>query len=233
MASSSEIFGNIIYAFLAALSVLSFVIILYKIWLTKVLDRLSDQVERSYKDHQHTILSIELKSSDRQTGVVNPLLTIFNLIKINAINLLKKNKQLLNPQHPAANFLSSTDIEQLGTQTEMYIFSQKKSLEKYLFVLSTTFSLAPLLGLLGTVWGISATFSQLQNAGNALSNDAVLTALAMALGTTIWGILTAIPSLIGYNYLKHRIEDYTLRMDQFSTDMLLNIEMQYRAVDVK
>ena len=132
-----------------------------------------------------------------------------------------------------AVFLSSTDIEQLGSQVDMKIYLEKKKLQKYLFVLSVIFSLAPLLGLLGTVWGISVTFNQMPQSAGALSNEAVLSGLAMALGTTVVGILVAIPALVFYYYLKNRIEDYTDKMDLFSSELLQSIEMQYRAVDVK
>ena len=170
---------------------------------------------------------------DNQVGVANPFLSLYKVFKNQVIDLLKKNKELSAFAPTKAVFLSSTDIEQLGSQVDMTIYLEKKKLEKYLFVLSTIFSLAPLLGLLGTVWGISATFNQLPNSGNALSNEAVLSGLAMALGTTVLGILVAVPALIFYHYLKHRIEDYTDKMDQFSSELLQSIEMQYRAVDVK
>jgi len=228
----SDFLGKLIFLSLGALSVLSWVIIVYKLWLATIVDRTALHIHQFFKKHARTPLNVDFNHFDNQTGVHNPFLSLYKVLKMQVVDLLKKNKELTGMSGAKAVFLSSTDIEQIGSQVDMTIYIEKKRLEKYLFVLSTIFSLAPLLGLLGTVWGISITFNQLPNSSNALSNDAVLSGLAMALGTTFFGILVAIPALIFYHYLKHRIEDYTDRMDLFSSDILHSVEMQYRVVDV-
>lgn len=226
----SDFLGKIIFLSLGGLSVLSWVIIFYKLWLSTTVDRMAGEIHHFFKKHQRAPLNIDFNHLDNQTGIPNPSLSLYKGLKTQVVDLLKKNKELTNSAK--AVFLSSTDIEQLASQVDMTIYTEKKKLEKYLFVLSTIFSLAPLLGLLGTVWGISVTFNQLPHSANALSNEAVLSGLAMALGTTVLGIFVAIPALIFYHYLKHRIEDYTDRMDRFSSEILQSVEMQYRAVDI-
>ena len=64
------------------------------------------------------------------------------------------------------------------------------------------------MGLLGTVWGILVTFSGLQSNGLSSANSSVLSGLSMALGTTVFGLVVAIPALVGYNYLKSIIGDF-------------------------
>lgn len=228
----SDFLGKVIFLSLGALSILSWVIILYKLWLVKGVEGAAEKVNRVVKKNARAPLNLDLKHFNDQGGVPNPFLALYKVLKIQVLDLLTKNKELLAKRENQAVFLSSTDIEQLGSQVDMVAYTEKKKLEKYLFVLSIIFSLAPLLGLLGTVWGISVTFNQLPHSANALSNEAVLSGLAMALGTTVLGIFVAIPALIFYFYLKHRLEDYADRMDRFSSEMLYKIEMQYRAVDV-
>src|SRR4029078_12125978 len=109
---------------------------------------------------------------------------------------------------------------------------QVKHLEKNLYILSTTVSLAPFLGLLGTVWGILTTFSEMQSKTAGSTHQMVLGGLSLALATTVLGLLDAIPALIGYNYLKNTIRDLEVDMEGFSTEILASVELQYRQVDI-
>jgi biopolymer transport protein TolQ len=81
----------------------------------------------------------------------------------------------------------------------------------------TALSAAPLLGLLGTVWGLLDAFSTMT------STDATLAALApgvtTALVTTVLGLLVAVPSLLGYNGLVNRIRGMVVRLDNFASEL--------------
>ncbi len=230
----SDFFGKIIFLSLLGLSILSWILIFYKVWLARLVERVSENIDQYFKKQKRNPLALDFNRFDSTLEAFNPFLSLYKKVQQGALELLKKNKELARTNSgSSAVFLSSTDIEQLAMHVDMTITKERKKLEKYLFILSTIFSLAPLLGLLGTVWGISVTFNQMPQSKNALSNDAVLSGLAMALGTTVFGIVVAIPALIGYNYLKHRFEDYAQQMDHFSSEILLSVEMQYRAVDVQ
>ena len=100
-------------------------------------------------------------------------------------------------------YLSKGDIDLIESGIDGIILEQSKYLEKNLFILSTIITLAPFLGLLGTVWGILITFSNL-HAGISSVNTAVLWGISMALATTVFGLVVAIPALIAYNYLKNK-----------------------------
>jgi biopolymer transport protein ExbB/TolQ len=82
---------------------------------------------------------------------------------------------------------------------------------------ATALSAAPLLGLLGTVWGLLDAFSTMTN------TDATLAALApgvtTALVTTVLGLLVACPSLLGYNGLVNRIRGMVVRLDNFASEL--------------
>ena len=126
--------------------------------------------------------------------------------------------------------LSSSDIDLLTTNIFTTIDSQVRKLEKNLFLLPTIVTLAPFLGLLGTVWGILVTFSELQMHSGA--NNAILGGLSMALATTVFGLVVAIPTLIAHNYIKNNIRQYETDMEHFSHLVLAAIEIQYRKVDL-
>ena len=71
--------------------------------------------------------------------------------------------------------------------------------DRYLTFLATSSNLAPFFGLLGTVWGIMIAFFQIGHHGSA-DLTVVAPGIAMALITTVAGLVVAIPASAGYNY---------------------------------
>jgi biopolymer transport protein TolQ len=89
-----------------------------------------------------------------------------------------------------------------------------RKLDKGLIYLAISSSVAPFLGLLGTVWGIMNAFYQIGNQGSA-SLPVVAPGIAEALITTIIGLAVAIPAVLFYNYFVHRVELIENEMDEF------------------
>lgn len=85
-------------------------------------------------------------------------------------------------------------------------------MERHLIFLSTTASVAPFLGLLGTVWGIMSSFLSMGVQGTA-SIEVVGPGIAEALVTTIAGLATAIPALVGYNVLVRNVHRKETRVE--------------------
>jgi len=95
--------------------------------------------------------------------------------------------------------------------------------ESYLIFLSTTATVSPFLGLLGTVWGIMSSFLSMGARGSA-NLYVVGPGIADALITTVFGLGAAIPAVIGYNYIvrviKRREEKVGLFAVRFRTRLL-------------
>jgi len=86
-------------------------------------------------------------------------------------------------------------------------------LERYLNPLGTIAAISPLLGLLGTVIGMVKVFAAITAHG--VGNPGVLAGgISEALITTAAGLTVAIPSLIGYRYLRGRIDSLVVRMEK-------------------
>ena len=98
-------------------------------------------------------------------------------------------------------------------------------MERYLNSLGTIASAAPLLGLLGTVIGMIEIFgSQAPTGGN---NPALLAhGISVALYTTAFGLIIAIPSLMLYRYFRGRVDEYTLEME-LATDRMVPHLMRF------
>ena len=77
-------------------------------------------------------------------------------------------------------------------------------LERNLNVLGTMAVTAPLVGLLGTVWGIMRAFHDMALVGSA-APTVVAGGIAEALITTAVGLVVAVPSLIAYNHFVRRM----------------------------
>jgi biopolymer transport protein TolQ len=88
---------------------------------------------------------------------------------------------------------------------ESEISSRMRTLDSGLSMLAIISSVAPFLGLLGTVWGIMDAFFEIGNQGNA-SLPVVAPGIAEALITTIIGLVVAIPAVFFYNHFVHSVE---------------------------
>ena len=96
-------------------------------------------------------------------------------------------------------------------------------LENRLPWLATTASVTPFIGLFGTVWGIIDAFHGLGTAG-AATLRAVAPGISEALVTTAAGLFAAIPALIAYNLFTQHIREFGARMDDFSLELLNEVE---------
>lgn len=86
-------------------------------------------------------------------------------------------------------------------------------LEKNLVILATISSVATLLGLLGTVFGMIRAFSAIATAG-APDAVALSTGISEALINTALGIATSALAIIGYNYFTTKIDGMTYGIDE-------------------
>jgi len=82
-------------------------------------------------------------------------------------------------------------------------------------VLATIGSVAPFVGLFGTVWGIMRSFSDIAGANNT-SLAVVAPGIAEALFATALGLFAAIPAVIAYNRMTHAINRIEARLARFA-----------------
>lgn len=93
-------------------------------------------------------------------------------------------------------------------------------LEKYLPVLDTTTTISPLLGLLGTLFGMIATFQAIAASKNQGANDSILSGVGEALYATATGLTIAVVCFVGYNYFAARQRLATSETEQSSTKLI-------------
>jgi len=96
-------------------------------------------------------------------------------------------------------------------------------------ILATVGSVAPFVGLFGTVWGIMRAFTGIASANNT-SLAVVAPGIAEALFATALGLFAAIPAVIAYNRLTHRLNQFESRLgrlaDRFHGTLSRELELE-------
>lgn len=233
--AQSDFFGKLIILGLVALSMLCWIILLHKIWIIRQVGQLSKSFQSVLEAQKSALLTLEPAQLPlpKSNGTPHPFGQIFFSVKGKTLEILNKNRYFLSQNSGAktAVYLTPTDLEVLEAHVTATISAQNKELEKNLFILPTIVTLAPFLGLLGTVWGILVTFSGLHDGGSIGSNTSILGGISTALVTTVLGLIVAIPALMGSNYIKNYLRHYATDMDDFLTSLISQIELQYRRVE--
>jgi biopolymer transport protein TolQ len=97
--------------------------------------------------------------------------------------------------------------------------------ESNMVFLASIVSGAPFLGLLGTVWGVMEAFSAVAMQQTA-SIQTLAPGVSAALLTTISGLVVAIPSLFGYNWLFARTRTMITEMENYASSLADRIELE-------
>jgi biopolymer transport protein ExbB/TolQ len=123
-------------------------------------------------------------------------------------------------------WVSLKSLEHVKRTLERTVAQQALRLESGLILLAIAVSGAPFLGLLGTVWGVMSAFSYVAMKGSA-DLKTMAPGVSGALVTTVAGLLVAIPSMFGYNWLVHNLRVLTVELDNFAQELVSHIETEY------
>lgn len=215
--TEADLFGKVIFFSLAALSICTWVVLHQKLSFQKAFLKSGLSLKEFLMKNRHAPLSLDMKPEQ------TPFTDLYFTIKRGTLELLDKNRQQAPSHGPV---LTSEDIQSLETLFGAVMPKYQALMNKNNFIPATTISLAPFLGLLGTVWGILVSFAHISS--GQMEGSTMMEGLATALGTTIVGLFVSIPSLIGFNYLKARASQIILEIEQTAYLLLNSIEVKYR-----
>lgn len=123
--------------------------------------------------------------------------------------------------------IDSAFIQRLYTSLDLSIATEDSTLNKGLSFLASSGSVAPFIGLFGTVWGIMNSFQAIAIAQN--TNLAVVApGIAEALFVTALGLFVAIPSTAFYNMITSKIDNYLSEAEVFGKDLVNIISRQIK-----
>ncbi len=115
--------------------------------------------------------------------------------------------------------LTEDQLHRVRSALDRRIGVEIANLERNLFFLATTGTAGPSLGFFGTVWGIQKSFMMM---GYSRTTDILVIGpgIAMALVTTVAGLLTAIPALAAYNYLINQVKSFDVELNNFASEFI-------------
>lgn len=118
----------------------------------------------------------------------------------------------------------------MGKAMEAAADVEIKRMRRFMGVLDTMITVAPLMGIFGTVIGIIGSFEALGSAGIDHPQD-VTAGIAQALITTATGLGIAILSVFPYNYFNSRIETAAHEMEKYATSLEIVYEKKVKPAE--
>lgn len=122
--------------------------------------------------------------------------------------------------------LSVLQLEAVRNAAQREVADQVLLMESRMDILATAVSASPLLGLLGTVWGVMDAFTEMAIFGSA-NLSAIAPGIAGALLTTVVGLLVALPSSVAYNMIIAKIRNLTVQMDNFADALVADMQRNF------
>ena len=122
-------------------------------------------------------------------------------------------------QHAAESVGAAARFELVQRAMDRAADEAVNQLERHVGFLATTGSVAPFIGLMGTVWGVMVSFVNIGAQGSA-TLVVVAPGIAEALIATIAGLAAAIPSVIGYNHCLGKLREIGHSAAQFTSEYM-------------
>ncbi len=208
--AQSDGLGRGVMLLLLAMSVLSWMVIVYKAWL---LARARRSIEGGLAGYWRAADSSGAEQALQQADRLHLLWPLHG-----ALGAL--------PEQPGVR--SGTDGVQAPSAARQAHLTRllrdglqqsTRQLQWGQILLATVGSTAPFVGLLGTVWGIYHALTGLTG-GGAISIDQVAGPVGEALIMTAFGLMVAIPAVVAYNIFGRLIGALVERLDGFAHDLL-------------
>lgn len=184
------------------------------------------------------VISLYVMRSDSQRKLVDQF---ENNIKKGEIEAVIQQATRLSSRHPVANvvLIGATTAKNMGGKDEIQsrmdevLMDENSKLDVRTGFLAMLGNVGTLLGLLGTIVGLIQAFASVANV-NAVEKAAMLTSgIAMAMNTTAYGLIMAIPALIMYAILQNKSNKLTEDLNQAALKAFNWLTYNFETVSVK
>lgn len=161
----------------------------------------------------------ELDTNKKATGPLAALTRAVRETLIATLKLDSVQRSALLGDGVLPRPLKQSELDALRATVNREMTQQVIQLESGLTMMTTIISLAPMLGLFGTVWGVLATFMGIYEAGGRPDIAAIAPGIAGALLTTVTGLFVAIPAIFFNNFSVRAINDIINDLELYSEDL--------------
>ncbi|OGL48729.1 MAG: hypothetical protein A2161_05630 [Candidatus Schekmanbacteria bacterium RBG_13_48_7] len=214
--------ARVVLLILLLFSVISWGIILQKLFYFKSLNHFSEKFIKIFNNYG----SIQELAAAAQKFRHSPLSKIF-------FAAYTEIQHFRSPNNPAGSSISLQNPNQLSMILDSISRTMRNAsmlernrLEKYVIFLATTGGVTPFIGLFGTVWGIMNAFRSISSQ-STVNIATVAPGIAEALIATAVGLFAAIPGVIAFNYFQRKIQVFIMEFEYFSTDVLNYLQHHY------
>lgn len=221
--TASNLIGKGIVLLQILSSIVVWTVMCERIWAFRVKDREIRSFRRAFSSSRFVLDGfLKRKRFDDPMGI------IYTKTCTSLVNQISPGNPVLpvSAESVEGSRIANASLELVKGVAEESLATQQVELESGMTFLALGSSLVPLLGLLGTVWGILDAFQAMGAKGSALLSD-VAPGLSSALLTTVAGLVVAIPSAIGYNFLLGKIRKLSLALDGFTDELIARLTGEF------
>lgn len=213
--ADSSVAGNVIVAMILVGSIISWGIILFKFRQFRQSEKAIERFQQLF-DHLGGNLDAlyEQVSHTRQ----NPAARLFQACY--------REIHLLAPREANVAVIRSEVVEGVERASDRAITETEFSLQSGLSILTMAASISPLMGLLGTVWGILEVFQAMDQASTP-SIAEIAPGISAALVTTVFGLIAAMPAAAAYNLFLVRMNRILAVLENLA-GMISNILIRHQ-----
>ncbi|MCX6357224.1 MAG: MotA/TolQ/ExbB proton channel family protein [Candidatus Aureabacteria bacterium] len=208
---TSDIVGQIITLAIVALSIVAWFVILDKIRYLRAAEKNSQLFLQQYRKDRNHLFSVHFP---RERASICPFYKVYEA------GMKELKHHMGNDSIEAGTpVLTELQLEEVEDAVQRAISDEMAAMERMMILLAITAVVGPLMGLLGTVWGIMNAFNAMAAHGSP-SLLIVAPGIAGALITTVVGLLVAIPSVGAYNIFLSRIRRLSGAMEDFASEFV-------------
>jgi len=212
--SDTDVVGQVLTAGLAVFSLITWTIMLGKHMELKRLRELNFAFEQRLRD-ERTLL--DLPETLRNKRAI-PYADLF-------ADAVEAYWRAASIQKEKGGDSSRSRLEHAENAIQRAIARQILRYESSMIFLASIVTGAPFLGLLGTVWGVMVAFSAVSGQQTA-SIQTLAPGVSAALLTTIAGLVVAIPSVFGYNFLLGKTKQLITEIENYASSLADRIELE-------
>ncbi|MDD3028794.1 MAG: protein TolQ [Alphaproteobacteria bacterium] len=206
----ADLIGKGVIVFLLMISILTWAIIFDKIGKIRRLKRKAE----SFEERFWTIGSMDALY-EKIKRPADPMQALF-------VAGMKEWRAALEKESLSSHAGRATVMARIDRVLQVTIGREMAMVETWMTFLASVGSVAPFIGLFGTVWGIMHSFIGIAQAQNT-SLAVVAPGIAEALLATAVGLVAAIPATTAYNKFSTEIGRYAARLDNFANDFMATL----------
>ncbi|MCA1658330.1 MAG: MotA/TolQ/ExbB proton channel family protein [Verrucomicrobiaceae bacterium] len=221
----STVAGKVILAFLLVGSVFSWSVMITKLRVVQFAKKQTARFRAAFRKDRQPLRLFE--SNARFPG--SPLFNVYRAgCEEMTFHLLGSAEvdETFRARLETADKITPAQMGAVTAAMERAVGETALVIESQMILLATAVSGAPFLGLLGTVWGVMDTFTDVAIAGSP-NLVTMAPGVSGALITTVMSLCVAIPAMFGYNFLVTSIRSLIVEMDNFAAELASEFEHKY------